>query len=172
MCTSVSFINTFSFQRQDFIFKHKLITCFFQTYCYLDSGCRFSWLLSILVHEYAIESNQLPATFPIFPLPTVLEMHSGCCLVTKSRLTLLQPRGLKPSRLLCRWSFPGRHTGMGCHFLLQGIFSDPGIKPKSLALTGGFFTTEPPRKCILGARPLYISFFFLWYRFLQPQLVG
>ena len=32
---------------------------------------------------------------------------------------------------------------MGCHFLLQGIFLDPGIEAESPALTDGFFTTEP-----------------------------
>ena len=26
------------------------------------------------------------------------------------------------SLLLCPWNFPGKNTGMGCHFLLQGIF--------------------------------------------------
>ena len=34
---------------------------------------------------------------------------------------------------------------MGCHFLLQGIFPDPGIKPSSPvspALADRFFTTE------------------------------
>ena len=25
-------------------------------------------------------------------------------------------------RLLCPWDFPGKNTGVGCHFLLQGIF--------------------------------------------------
>ena len=35
---------------------------------------------------------------------------------------------------------------MGYHFLLQGIFPEPGIKPESPALAGGFFTTEPPEK--------------------------
>ena len=24
--------------------------------------------------------------------------------------------------LLCPWNFPGKNTGVGCHFLLQGIF--------------------------------------------------
>ena len=43
-----------------------------------------------------------------------------CCLVTKSCLAFLQPHGLLPSRLLCPWDFPGKYTGMGCHFLLQG----------------------------------------------------
>ena len=34
----------------------------------------------------------------------------------------LQPRGLEPTRLLRPWDFPGKNTGVGCHFLLQGIF--------------------------------------------------
>ena len=36
-------------------------------------------------------------------------------------------------RLLCPWDFPGKNTGVGCHFLLQGIFltqgSNPGLPP-------------------------------------------
>ena len=27
-------------------------------------------------------------------------------------------------RLLCPWNFPGKNTGVGCHFLLQGHFSE------------------------------------------------
>ena len=34
----------------------------------------------------------------------------------------LQPHGLQPTRLLCPWASPGKNTGVGCHFLLQGIF--------------------------------------------------
>ena len=40
---------------------------------------------------------------------------------------------------------PGKDTGVGCHFLLQGHLPDPGIEPVSLlspALTGWFFTTS------------------------------
>ena len=33
---------------------------------------------------------------------------------------------LKLSRLLCPWDFPGKNTGVGCHFLLQGIFLTQG----------------------------------------------
>ena len=39
------------------------------------------------------------------------------CLVAKSCSTLW-PHGLKPTRLLCPWDFPGKNTGVGCHFLL------------------------------------------------------
>jgi len=34
----------------------------------------------------------------------------------------VQPHGLQPARLLCQWNSPGKYTGVGCHFLLQGIF--------------------------------------------------
>ena len=34
--------------------------------------------------------------------------------------TSLWPHGLQPTRLLCPWDFPGKSTGVGCHFLLQG----------------------------------------------------
>ena len=63
----------------------------------------------------------------------------------------LQLHGLEPARLLCPWDFSGKDTGMGCHFLLQGNLPDPGVNPKSPALAGDFFTTEPPGK------PLYLS---------------
>ena len=49
---------------------------------------------------------------------------------------------------LCPWDFPVKNTGVGCHFLLQGIFLDLGIELRSPELAGGFFTTEPPRKPI------------------------
>ena len=31
-----------------------------------------------------------------------------------------------PPRLLCPWDSPGKNTGVGCHALLQGIFSAQG----------------------------------------------
>ena len=33
-----------------------------------------------------------------------------------------RPHGLQPTRLLHPWNFPGKSTGVGCHFLLQEIF--------------------------------------------------
>ena len=38
----------------------------------------------------------------------------------------LQPHGLQPTRLPCPWGFPGKDTGVGGHFLLQGIFPTQG----------------------------------------------
>ena len=44
--------------------------------------------------------------------------------------------------LLCPWDFSGKSTGVGCHFLLHGIFPTQGLN-LSPALAGRFFTTEP-----------------------------
>ena len=41
-------------------------------------------------------------------------------------LTLCNPVDFSPARLLCPWDFPGKNTGVGCNFLLQGIFLNQG----------------------------------------------
>ena len=41
----------------------------------------------------------------------------------------LWPHGLQPTRLPCPGDFPGKDTGVGCHFLLQGIFPIQGSNP-------------------------------------------
>ena len=38
----------------------------------------------------------------------------------------LRLHGLYPTRLLSPWNSPGKSTGVGCHFLLQGIFPTQG----------------------------------------------
>ena len=47
-------------------------------------------------------------------------------------------------QLLCLWNFPGKNTGMGCHFLLKGIFPTQGFNPSlaSPALGSRFLTTS------------------------------
>ena len=47
--------------------------------------------------------------------------------VTQSCLTLCDP--MEPTRLLHPWDFPGKSTGVGCHFLPQGIFLTQGSNP-------------------------------------------
>ena len=49
--------------------------------------------------------------------------------------------GLQPTRLLCPWDSPGKYTGVGCYFLLQGIFLTQGLNPCLLCL--------PDCRCIL-----------------------
>ena len=64
-------------------------------------------------------SISLPPSLPI-SVP-----HSWCeCVYSVSWWcqALLRPHGLQRIRLLCPWDFPSKNTGVGCRFLLQGIF--------------------------------------------------
>ena len=52
--------------------------------------------------------------------------------VAQSCLNLFRPHGLQLTRLLCPWNSPGKNTGVGCRFLLQGIFLTQGSNSKLL----------------------------------------
>ena len=52
------------------------------------------------------------------PLPGLEVAFCECSVMTGS----LPPCGLQPARLLYPWNFPGKNTGVGYPFLLQGIF--------------------------------------------------
>ena len=53
-------------------------------------------------------------------------------VVGQSLSQLLRPQGLQPTRLLCPWDFPGKNSGVGCHFLLQAIFPTQESNPDLL----------------------------------------
>ena len=73
--------------------------------------------------------------------PTVLGLTGWCCccrFIAKSCLTLLWSNGLQSTRLLCPWDFPGKNTGVGCHFLAQGIFSTQELNLHLLHWQAGY----------------------------------
>ena len=89
----------------------------------------------------------------VFPLVVA---NRGCCLVTVRRLLIvvasLVERGLSDAQASVAMAH--RLNSCGAQALLLGSMWDlagSGIKPVSLALAGGFLTTEPPRK------PLFAS---------------
>ena len=52
-------------------------------------------------------------------------------------------------KLLCPWDSPGKNTGVGCHFVLQGIFLTQGLNPRLLRLLHcwvGSLPLVPPEK--------------------------
>ena len=79
------------------------------------------------------------------------EMYRSLCvytcmcvlLHTQSYLTLC-----KPTRLLCPWDFPGKNAGVGCHFLLQGIFETQGSNQHLLPGQTGSLPLAPSGKPI------------------------
>ena len=54
--------------------------------------------------------------------------------VCSAVLDPLRPHGLWFIRLLCPWDSPGKITGAGCYFLLQGIFLTQVSNPHLLCL--------------------------------------
>ena len=53
------------------------------------------------------------------------------------------------TRLFCLWNSPGKNTGVGCHFLLQGIFLTQGWNLHLLCLLhwqAGSLPLAPPGK--------------------------
>ena len=63
-------------------------------------------------------------------------MHT-CSVVTNSLRSHQAPLSM---------GFPRQEYWSGLPFPSPGDLPDPGIEPLSLALAGGFFTTEPPEK--------------------------
>ena len=52
------------------------------------------------------------------------------------------------TRLLCPWDLPGKHAGVGYHFLLQGVFQTRDWTHVSY-VAGGFLTPESPEKPVI-----------------------
>ena len=49
---------------------------------------------------------------------------------------------MRPARLLYPWDFPGKNTGVGCHFLLQGILLIQGSNPHLLSTVSPVLKTD------------------------------
>ena len=102
------------------------------------------------VIELVMPSSHLIFFYPLFLLPSifpnirivfnesVLHIRQPTCYpgsfkVVKSCLasclTLCNPMDCSQSSLLCPWNFPGKNIGVGCHFLLQGIFPRQWLNP-------------------------------------------
>ena len=63
---------------------------------------------------------------PRQPFCFLLSEHA-CMLSCSVMSNSLWPHGLWPARLFCPWDSPGKNTGVGSHFLLQGIFPTKGL---------------------------------------------
>ena len=77
------------------------------------------------IHQWSFRSTD--KYWYLFLYDSVTEVKWSCSVVSDSS----RSHGLLSTRLLCPWDFPGKSSGVGCHFLLQGIFltqeSNPGL---------------------------------------------
>ena len=77
-----------------------------------------------------------------------------CALSRFSHVRFFETPWTIAPRLLCPWDSPGKKTGVGCHFLLQGIFpTQDGTRISFVPclLAGGFFTTSSTWGALSGA---------------------
>ena len=77
----------------------------------------------------AVQADSLPSE----PPGKVFKESVSCSVMSDS----VQSQGLYFARLLCPWDFPGKNTGVGCHFLLQGIFPTQGLNLNHLHWQAG-----------------------------------
>ena len=89
-----------------------------------SNSCPLSWWwhIYILLHLNITLQKHFSPDFSTLPSNSSKFIVCVCVLVTQSCPTLCDPMDLQPARLFCPWNFPGKDTGVGCHFLLQGIF--------------------------------------------------
>ena len=132
-----------------------------------SAGCRN--ILFCKLSGASVGSSHGLSTFPLLT-PWSSVSHS---VVSDS----LQFHGLQPSRLLCPWDFPEKNTGVGCHFLLQGIFLTLRSnlhflhwQVNSLPLSHMGSTAKAMRECVHGSVASVVSD-SLWLHRLQPSRI-
>ena len=92
-------------------------------------------------YEHEMFIRKIPVTWRVCT-------HAKLCL-TADLSDSLQPYGPQPARLLCPWDSPDKHTEVGCHTLLEGIFLTQGSNPDLLHLLhwqAGSLSLAPPGK--------------------------
>ena len=91
-------------------------------FCKVINICCFKILYLELTCYTVVANSQLQIHICMHVFMCMCGWVLTCSVVSDS----LRPHGLQPTRLLCPWDSPGKNTGVGCHFLLQGIFPTQG----------------------------------------------
>ena len=73
-------------------------------------------------------------------------IHCMQCVSLSVVSNSLRPQRLQPPRLLYPGNSPRKNTGVGCHFLLQGLFLTQALNPWSPALQANSSLSEPPER--------------------------
>ena len=94
------------------------------------------------------------------------ERKWSCSVVSDS----LRPHGLQPTRLLHPWDFPGKNTGVGCHFLLQEIFLIQGLNPGLLHCRQMLYHLSRQRSTITREKTI-LDFKIIKFKILSQYMV-
>jgi len=83
------------------------------------------------------------------------------CVLSCSVMSICGPMNYS-LQFLCPWNFPGKNTRVGCHFLLQRIYSTHRLNPCLLCLLNwqaDSLTLAPPGK--YGIKAIFHKFPFM-----------
>ena len=98
------------------------------------------------IYEYEFLSTNFGFTYYYtYDLRIYYDFERPEVLVSQSCPTLLTPWPVA-CQVPLSMNSPGKNIGVGCHFILQGIFHNPRIKlmsPSAPALAGGFKGISP-----------------------------
>ena len=109
---------------------------------------------------------RLCAPPPLKPFPIFLSCHislsgpkcSHVQIISDTQACSIVSDSATPGTVACQaplsLGFPRQEYGTGFPFPSPGDLPDPGFKPTSPALVGGFFTTEPSRELHVQIQPL------------------
>ena len=86
----------------------------------------------------------------------------GACVVAQLCPALWDRLDCSLTRLLCPWNFPGKNTGVGCHFLLQGVFLTQGLNSHLLHCRQILYSLNNWGSPILFDMYIYISLWICW----------
>ena len=106
----------------------------------LHDFCTYFSVLNALFHPHILPVNSQPAL--VFS-STVLSLGTtDICVCTQSCLTLCNPLDYNLPGSSVHWDFSGKNTGVGCHFLFQGIsWSRDRTRVSCIScIAAGFFT--------------------------------
>ena len=101
---------------------------------FLDQGwnpCPLHWQMHFL--STVPPGKSLFQAFDELDYCPLFHKHTIICACVRAQ-SLSRVHRLYPTRLLCPWDFPGKNTGVACHFPLQGIFPTQGLNPCLLCL--------------------------------------
>ena len=108
-----------------------------------EMSCSDQYFFSNWVFSFTLEETKMELRLP-------LEMSPG----REAACWLLLSHSVVPSSCANAWTvalqaprpwdFPSKNTGVGCHFLLQGISLTQGLNPclRVCSIAGRFFTAE------------------------------
>ena len=99
----------------------------------------------VFVCVFVLWSSKLTSLLLLL-ISLFIDAMSMLCLVAQSCLTLCDPHGWYPKRLLCPWGFSRQEYWSGLPCPPPEDLPNPGIEPSSPALQSDSLLSEPSRK--------------------------